>query len=397
MDRRSFLTSASVFGLTQLLLGCSSPTQPTLKVRLLKQTIPPQILSEFRQKLKQSVSGFKLDFAPEAQLRDLFVALEQWQIQAKKAEQPRFSLPWQQPSTTVPDLVTLGDYWLTQAIQQNLIQPLRPADLEQWSQLPARWQSLVTRDRQGQFDPQGQVWAAPYRWGSTVIAYRLDKFKQLGWAPTDWSDLWRPELRGRISLLDQPREVIGLTLKKLGYSYNTTKLEQVPGLKAELLALHQQAKLYSSKAYLQPLLLEDTWAAVGWSNDLLPILQRVKGASPADSRQLAAVVPRSGTALWADVWVRPAAATSSSTAKSLGDRWIDFCWEPQTAIQLSLLSKAASPILTEPLSIPLPADLQDNPLMLPGNAILQQSEFLQPLQPSVLRQYQALWEEVRRS
>ena len=45
-----------------------------------------------------------------------------------------------------------------------------------------------------------------------------NKFEELGWKPKDWSDLWRTELRDRISLLDQPREVIGLTLKKMGFS-----------------------------------------------------------------------------------------------------------------------------------------------------------------------------------
>jgi putative spermidine/putrescine transport system substrate-binding protein len=95
----------------------------------------------------------------------------------------------------------------------------------------AAWQEIVKRDRQGQVSNTGEVWGAPYRWGTTVIAYRRDKFRELGWTPKDWSDLWRPELRDRISVVDQPREVIGLTLKKLGRSYNTTNLSQVQTLK----------------------------------------------------------------------------------------------------------------------------------------------------------------------
>ncbi|MEB3335918.1 MAG: ABC transporter substrate-binding protein, partial [Leptolyngbyaceae bacterium] len=185
--------------------------------------------------------------------------------------------------------------------------------------------------------------------------------------------------------------------KKLGHSYNTSDLGSVPELKAELQALHQQTKLYSSKAYLQPLLLEDTWVAVGWSSDLLPIIQRVSGASPEESRQLAAVIPQSGTALWSDTWVRPVAKPNLPILPgvSLADRWIDFCWQPQIASQLSLLGKAASPVVVASNPTDLPSDLQQNSLLLPDPQVLQRSEFLQPLSENTLQQYRSLWTEIR--
>lgn len=37
----------------------------------------------------------------------------------------------------------------------------------------------------------------------------------------DWEDLWRPDLAGRISMVDSPREVVGAVLKYMGASYNT--------------------------------------------------------------------------------------------------------------------------------------------------------------------------------
>ena len=46
----------------------------------------------------------------------------------------------------------------------------------------------------------------------------------------DWADLWRPELAGRISMVDSPREVVGAVLKYMGALYNTNDINlQVAG------------------------------------------------------------------------------------------------------------------------------------------------------------------------
>ena len=40
----------------------------------------------------------------------------------------------------------------------------------------------------------------------------------------DWADLWRPDLAGKISMVDSPREVVGAVLKYMGASYNTNDI-----------------------------------------------------------------------------------------------------------------------------------------------------------------------------
>jgi putative spermidine/putrescine transport system substrate-binding protein len=396
MDRRTFLMASGGLLLSQFATGCSGQAQTTLRVELLKNTIPAQVLGQFRQQLRQSfVGSFKLNFEPIAQLGDIFDRLQAWKRQESVAQQPKkplIPLPFLQQSRSVtsPDLVTLGDYWLQTAIDQKLIQPLDVTQLTGWQALPSSpidWKKLVTRNDQGQIDPKGKVWAAPYRWGSTVIVYRRDLLEQEGLQPpTDWVDLWRPEFRDRLSLLDHPREVIGLVLKKLGYSYNKD-LSKVQNLEQELKALHQQVKFYSSTAYLQPLLLGHTWVAVGWSNDVIPLLQR--------NYKLASVVPQSGTAVWADLWVRPTRAAASPTQseqRSLPAQWIDFCWQPDVVKRLALLSDAASPML---VGKSLGEQQRIEQVLLPDPKILQQSEFLQPLTDQEIEQYRSLWLSIR--
>lgn len=382
MDRRDFLIKAGAITLLQLISGCNSKDQKKLQVQLLKGSIPAQLLGQFKKSLKAPA---KLEFTPVEQLSAAFDLLKAWQ----KSPADKNNSPWRLPAiplinpqaVEVADLVTLGDFWLTDAIAQKLIQPLEIANLPQWQKLPQRYQELVRRNDRGFIDPNGKIWAAPYRWGNTVIAYNRNKFKSLGWTPTNWSDLWREELTGRISLLSQPREIIGLTLKKLGYSYNTTNLQQVPELANQLKALAGQAKFFSSDRYIEPLILEDTWLAVGWSTDVIPAMQRY--------REIAALVPSSGSAIWADVWVSP---TQSKGDKLLAQQWIDFCWLALSQKQISILSKARSPMNVKINSQDIQEGLRD--LLLVEGETLANSEFLLPLPKETQQQYASLWQQI---
>ncbi|MDF5727784.1 MAG: extracellular solute-binding protein [Rhizonema sp. PD38] len=379
MERRSFLLGAGTVALSQLFVSCSGKKPATLYVQLLKNSIPNQVVNRF-SKVEQNT---QLKFAPVGQLEDLFKQLQTWQKKTDKKDNEgwhRFIPFAKSGKTTKADLVTLGDYWISVAIKQNLIQSLDVSQLKQWSSLPQRWQELGKRNDQGQIDPQGKVWAVPYRWGNTVIVYRRDKFLQeFDWTPSDWSDLWRKELRDRISLLDQPREVVGLVLKKLGKSYNTKNLD-IPNLELELQKLNQQVKFYSSDRYLEPLLTGETWLAVGWSSDILSIL----GHYP----QLSVVIPRSGTALWADMWVRP---TGKNSQNSLY-KWIDFCLQPRISQQISLLTKTNSPSAQVNAS-----DISESwqKVLLNNFEALDKSEFLLPLPPDTAVQYESLFKKIK--
>jgi putative spermidine/putrescine transport system substrate-binding protein len=388
LNRRSFVISTATFILSQGLSGCSND-QTAFKVLLLKGSIPTQLLDEFKSQLAK---GKSLNFRPEEQLQKLFDLLQIWQ---KKPDSPdnqktgfNLHIPLINPAPPIiADLITLGDVWLSQAIEQKLIEPLNSQDLQAWKQLPERWQSLVKRNEKGQLDEAGKIWGAPYRWGCTLIVYDSDKFKDFGWTPTDWRDLWRKEIQGRISLLNEPREVIGFTLKKLGYSYNEADLNKVSDLKKELLALQKQVKFYDSQNYLQPLILGDTSVAVGWSGDILPILN----ANP----NLKAIIPQSGTALWTDIWVKPKSLVATKSSQSLVYPWINFCWQAKSAMQISLLTKSASPVIFNLKPEELPQTLRDNSLLYVEQDLLNRSEFLFPISTETQKQYEELWQTMR--
>lgn len=381
INRRSFLISLGGLTVSQLLIGCANNQQTQLNIQLLKGSIPAQVVDKFRKTLQKQVQA---KFVPLLQIQDSFKQLQTWQQPPKSDKDAGWSrlIPFRQSQKPeLANLVTLGDYWLKTAIEQQLIQPLEPTQFKHWSNLDSRWQQLVTRNDQGFLDPQGKVWAAPYRWGSTVIVYNREKFQNLGWTPQDWSDLWREELRSQFSLLNEPREVIGLVLKKLGQSYNTADLNTVPQLESELKALHQQVKFYGSTTYLEPLITGDTWLAVGWSSDVVPILNRYP--------ELRMVIPRSGTAIWSDLWVSPKGAAK----EDISSQWIDFCWDSNIVEQISLQTKSNSPIAKNLKA----SDVQTAfaSLLLNSREVFDKSEFLLPLSPENNQQYENLFAKIK--
>ena len=386
LTRRSFLITTGIMALGRLLSGCAS-SNANLRVLLLQGSIPPQLLKAFRQQLSSRPS---LDFKPQGQLKALFELLETWQEKDAQNEGLLNNLPnipvINPPPPSISDFVTLGDGWLSQAIEKDLIEPLALESITNWQTLSPRWQRFVRRDQQGMLEENGNIWGAPYRWGTTMIAYRSDK---LDWKLQDWPDLWDERLSDRISIVDQLREVIGLTLKKLGQSYNTENLKQVSQLKSDLLALHKQVKYYSDRHYLQPLLVGDVWVSVGWSNDIIPLVSK--------NRNVQAVVPVSGTSLWSDLWVKPKQKEGSSQLSETAKQWLDFCWQPQAANLISLFADAASPVINTVDKKELSSEVINNPLLYIDAEIFDKCEFLEPLSEEVEEEYINLWQEVRNS
>ncbi|KAI3933056.1 hypothetical protein MKW92_005213, partial [Papaver armeniacum] len=114
-----------------------------------------------------------------------------------------------------------------------------------------------------------------------------------------WKDLWRPELVGKISMVDPLREVIGAILKYMGASYNTKDINsQVTGgrndILTNLLSLQKQVRLFNNVHYLKAFGDKDLWVSVGWSSDVLPAAKHMSN--------VAVVVLKSRASLWADLW-----------------------------------------------------------------------------------------------
>ncbi len=382
LTRRELLRALPIVAAGGLLSGCGLWGPAATQVQVLRGAVPPQLMGRFRRQLKGT--ALRINFSPSTTPGNGFDLLRAWAKPAKNDPIANFWPLGRQPELAA--IAQIGDAWLTQAIVEGLIVPLDPKAWSAWDKLPAQWQSLVRRDATGLPSAQGQIWAAPYRWGTTTIVYRRDKIAEaFPQGLKDWSDLLRPELTGRLAVLDDPREVIGLGLKAIGNSYNEPDPASVPGLKSWLGKFQRQVRLYSSDSYLQPLLTGDVWAAVAWSTDALPLLRQ--------NSQLAMVVPRSGSAIWADLWVRPS-PDAKTPMPEVANRWINHCWEPEAAAMLTQAGRATSPIVTGAES--WVGQLKERSVLVPSLEQWAKSEFLLPLDAGVIAKYEQLWAAMRR-
>jgi putative spermidine/putrescine transport system substrate-binding protein len=110
-------------------------------------------------------------------------------------------------------------------------------------------------------------------------------------------------------------------------------------------------------------------------------------------------VPRSGTAIWADLWVQPTIKNKSGAVdrSKLTHQWIDYSIQSQPSNQISLFTPGTAPLLTSTNPSQVLPDIQRNPLILPPKAILDKSEFIYPLASNSQRQFDTLWREVRQT
>ncbi|MDR2468420.1 MAG: extracellular solute-binding protein [Spirochaetaceae bacterium] len=77
--------------------------------------------------------------------------------------------------------------------------------------------------KQADYDPEMR-YSVPYYWGAAGITVNTEKIPEF---ERSWALLGQSGLAGRVTMLDDPREVFGDALKFLGYSVNTQNPEEI--------------------------------------------------------------------------------------------------------------------------------------------------------------------------
>ena len=262
------------------------------------------------------------------------------------------------------DVVFPSNYFIGPMRAQGLLAPLRHERLTNLSALDRRFQAP-------QWDAELR-WSVPYMWSGTGIAYN----RRLAPPPARWADLWDQRLEGRITMLDDPAEVLGAALKKLGRSVNSTGTGDLRRAAREAIAQKPLLRAYLNAEVRDQLVAGDVVAAQLWGTTAQQAMDQ--------SRDLAFVYPEEGFPLYADC----AAILRESRRSDLAHRFLNYLLRPGVSADISRAARTAACTL-------IPEDLRRNETLYPPPEVLQRGELWQTPPAAVQRLRDRLWTEIK--
>lgn len=206
------------------------------------------------------------------------------------------------------DLIQPSDYMVATMIKQDLLAPLNMANIP-------NFQYISDSFKDPAYDP-GNKHSIVYTSGVTGIAYNTKYVKD---EIDSWEDLWNPEYEGKVLLLDDNREVIGMALKKAGKSNSSTDEAEITAAVDDLKALLPSVLAFDTDNIKQKMIQEEGWIGTVWSGDASFIAK--------DNPDVAFVVPKEGGTIWSDNYAIP----KDSKNQELAEKFINFMLDPENS------------------------------------------------------------------
>jgi spermidine/putrescine transport system substrate-binding protein len=109
-------------------------------------------------------------------------------------------------------------------------------------------------------------YSVPYFWGAAGLAVNKAK---VGEFERSWSLLGRADLKGRVTMLDDPREVFGDALKFLGFSVNTQSADELNQARDLVLnQWRQNIHRFDAESFAKNYATEAFWVVQGYAEGI---------------------------------------------------------------------------------------------------------------------------------
>jgi spermidine/putrescine transport system substrate-binding protein len=279
------------------------------------------------------------------------------------------------------DVVFPSDRALAALLAKKLLQPLNRERLPNFRHLDPQFLSPPV-------DPENRF-SVPYFWGTLAVGVRTDK---IGAEQGGWDALFDSKNRGRITMLDDMENVVAATLSYLGFPLNSVEPDHLMAAERLLIKQRPLVQAYTSDSYRERLISGEAWTALGWSGDLLQADGELKAMKETGNRERGArvrtIVPASGTMLWLDSMVIPAAASNVE----LAHEFINHLLDPAIAVLNAEKVNYATPNLAAKSLLP-PKMLADESIY-PRAEVLKKCEWLKDRGAGIER-IERVWRVVR--
>ena len=219
--------------------------------------------------------------------------------------------------------------------------------------------NVVADLRNPTWDPGGRF-TLPWQSGMTGIAYNI---AETGRELTSVEDLFDPAFSGRIGMLTEMRDTVGLLLLGSGVDPEDATIDNAEAAftRLEEAADSGQIRQFTGNDYMDDLASGNFAACVGWSGDISQLA--------LDDPDLRFAIPEEGGMRWSDTMVIPSGATNLESAA----RWMNYVYDPVNAARIVAYVGYNSPVegvREELLKDPETAPLAESPLMFPDDETL---------------------------
>jgi spermidine/putrescine transport system substrate-binding protein len=274
------------------------------------------------------------------------------------------------------DIIVPSDYMCEIMRKSELLQPL---DLSFIPNFEGVEEALKAPYFDDPAEQGGMKYSVPYFFGTTGYSVRTDKVSP---TPTDWTPLFDPANGGKLQMLDDERECLGVGLKSLGYSINTKDQAELDQATEKLIEQKPLVSTYDS-VNMKRAIVQGVPYVLCWDGDVLMAIDALGGEDYQDLVDY--VLPTEGFARWTDAMSMPTSAAS----RYGGHLFMDYLLGPEIAGQNAswmwyLSAVPASHEFTDPFALILTPTEEE---LARSEEFLDLGEFAQA--------YQMAWTKVK--
>lgn len=272
-----------------------------------------------------------------------------------------------------PDIIAPTSWMAGRLINLGWVDPL-PLD-----QIPNA-ANLRADFRNPAWDPTGEF-SLPWQAGFGGIAYNIEA---TGREITSVDDLFDPEFAGRVGMLTEMRDTIGVVALGMGVDIeNLSSFDEV----AEVFARIEEAKdsgqirRFHGNDYFDDLANGNLAITIGWSGDIPQI----------GSDAVRFLFPPSGATSWADTMVMPKGAVNRDAAAE----WMNFVYDPEQAALITAWVGYVSPVEgVREYVAEIDPEIADDPLIFPDDETVANTYGFANLPEEVEAEYDAAFSRI---
>ncbi|WP_404286633.1 PotD/PotF family extracellular solute-binding protein [Glutamicibacter arilaitensis] len=253
------------------------------------------------------------------------------------------------------DLMVLTDWMTERMIRLGYVQDLDHANIP-------NLKNLLPSLNDVRFDP-GRTKSLTWQSGYKGLVWNKEAFPK---GLRNVADLWAPELKGRVTLLDEMRDTIPLLLLDQGIDITGQWGQDEFSGAIEIVEKNiqnGQIRQVKGNSYKQDLISGDALAGIAYSGDITQL-------NFEEGNKWEFIMPERGGLIWSDNFMVPIGATHKKNAEKL----MDFYYQPDVAAEVAAYVNYLCPVVGAQEEMEkIDPDLVNDPLIFPTEEFLNKA------------------------